>query len=38
MREFKTLALGLGEQQEVLTVSALNREVRQLLERHLGLV
>jgi len=38
MREFKTLTLGLGAEREVLSVSALNREARQLLEEHFALV
>jgi exodeoxyribonuclease VII large subunit len=34
----KSLTLGLDESAEILTVSALNREVRQLIEQSLGLV
>jgi exodeoxyribonuclease VII large subunit len=38
MSGHKSLTLGLDEGAEILTVSALNREVRQLIERNLGLV
>lgn len=38
MREIKPLTLGLDENREVLTVSALNREARRLLEGHFGTI
>ena len=38
MSKTKSLTLGLDENTEVLTVSALNREVRQLIEQSLGSV
>jgi len=38
MPETKSLMLGLDENAQILSVSVLNREVRQLVEEHLGLV
>lgn len=38
MPETRSLTLGLDESAEILTVSALNREVRELIEENIGLV